>query len=231
MQILRLEPLKDDCVPFTIATSDSTLLSSIDDNTLLQSQIISLSSPSEILVLRLKVTVDIVSQAVTQMHVIELSDWAETELGGWLRASLQDRSIATIGTAFGHYWTIYLQRFKCWTDAARKHAALITDDRGVGKISSPPLNADLAYITPQLYWQDLNMARGTLSLTIQWRVLISDNGTVNSDVSAHVKYPDTWRRTDAGAELDKMGEAFKMLVEERGITEAIGVLADLLFPG
>lgn len=199
---------------------------------MLHSQIIALSSPSKIFVLRLKVTLDIVSQAVTQLHVIELSDWAETELGGWLRGSSQDRSIAAIGTAFGHYWMVCLQRFKCWTDAVRKHSDLITDDRGFVKISSPPSNADLPHIIPLLCWHDLNMARGTLSLTIQWRIFISsDNGTVDSDVSAQATYPETWRRTDAGAELDKMGEAFRMLVEERGVTEAIGVLADLLFPG
>lgn len=199
---------------------------------MLHSQIIALSSPSKIFVLRLKVTLDIVSQAVTQMHVIELSDCAETEFGGWLRESSQDRSIAAIGTAFGHYWMTCLQRFKCWTDTVRKHGAFIADDRGFGKISSPSINADLPYITPLLHCQELTMARGTLSLTIQWRIFISsDNGTVDSDVSAQATYPETWRRTDAGAELEKTGEAFRMLVEERGVTEAVGVLADLLFPG
>lgn len=73
------------------------------------------------------------------------------------------------------------------------------------------------------------MARGSLSLTIQWRVSISNDGNVDSDVSALAKFPDTWRWTEAGAELDKVGEAFKMLVNDRGAAQAIRVLAGLLF--
>lgn len=180
--------------------------------------------------MRFKLTVDIVSQTVTQVQVIELSDWAEGELGVWLRGFSQKRSIAAVGTAFGQYWLVGLQRLKCWGDAVRNHGDMIADDRGFGRLSSRPTNADLAYVAPHLCWRDLHLARGTLSLTIQWRVSISDDGKVDSDVSALAKFPDTWQWTEDGAELDKVGEAFKMLLNDRGAAEAICVLAGLLFP-
>lgn len=163
------------------------------------------------------------------MQVVELSDWAEGDLGEWLRSSRKG-SIAAVGAAFGHYWLTCLQRLKCWGDAVRNYGDMIADDRGFGTIPSRLTNADLTSVIPHLCWRDLHMARDTLSLTVQWCVSISDDGKVDSDVSALAKFPDTWRWTEAGAELDKVGEAFKMLVNDRGATQAICVLAGLLFP-
>jgi len=230
-QTLNLEPLGDGVVSLTVTISESILLPSTPENDLLQSQIIVLSSSSQALLLKLHLTVNVVSQFVTQIQVIELSDWAEGELGRWLRAPSQDRSVAAIGTALGHYWKVCLQRLKCWRDAARDYGVyMIADDGAFGKIPLRPTNADLAYIIPRLCWQDLHIARGTLFLTIQWRVSISKEGNVDSDVSALAVFPETWRRTEDGAELDNIGQAFKMLVIDRGAAQAICVIAGLLFP-
>lgn len=226
---LDLEPSEDRSAPFTVTISDTILLAPTPDNVLLQSQIISLSSKSHALFVKLKLTIDVVSQTITQMQVVELSDWAEGELGGWLRASSQKRSIVAVGAALGHYWLTCLQRLKCWGDAVRNYGDMMADDRGFSRMPSRPTIADLASIIPHLCWRDLHMARGSLSLTIQWRVSISNDGNVDSDVSALAKFPDTWRWTEAGAELDKVGEAFKMLVNDRGAAQAIRVLAGLLF--
>lgn len=226
---LNLESPEDGVAPFTITTSDSQLLSG-PENTLLQSQTVMLSSTPSALVATVLLTVNVASQSVTKMQVIQVSDWAEEELGEWLRSPPQQRSVKAIGTAFGRYWSMCRQRFECWEASARDYGDLIVDDGVHSGVSSQLTRADLSSLIPRLRWRELHMARGAVCLNVHWHVSISDDGNVSSDVSALPQIPDTWRRTEAGAELDKVGEVFKMLVNDRGAAQATRVVAGLLFP-
>lgn len=227
---LSFEVLETPITPFTVTTSDLVLLPFNTENKLLQSQMIVLSSPCQSLLLELRLVIDVTSQTSTRMEVIELSDWAEDELGGWLRASSANRSVAAIGTAFGRYWIVCLERLRSWDDAVRKYGDLIAVHADIEGMSWPPTNDYLPLVIPHLCWRSLCMARDAVALVIKWSITIDDNGNVESDVLALPSFPDRWRETEVGMELEKVGDAFKLLLDDKGPTEAISVVAGLLFP-
>ena len=69
--------------------------------------------------------------------------------------------------------------------------------------------------------QELVFARSNVQLKVTWRISLSDQGEVESHSSACPRFPAAWHQ-EATSELAKIGDAFMMLVEDRGISEAIG---------
>ena len=77
--------------------------------------------------------------------------------------------------------------------------------------------------------QDLVFSRSNVQLKVDWRISLSDQGEVESHSSAYPRFPPAWQQ-DANSELARIGDAFTMLVEDRGITEAIGMICKVVFP-
>lgn len=202
---------------FTITTSNTLLLPPTVDNELLQRQDITLSTSQRLLTSDLQLTANTITQQISHLDIRAISSWAEPELGSWLRQSKGEMELTALGSAFGRYWEVASLRGKCWISCKQDFENLIAN--------APESNSPLLY----LGMQDLIFVRSNVQLKVSWRILISERGEVESHSSAHPRFPAAWQQ-EANSELAKIGDAFMMLVEDRGIPEAIGMICKVVFP-
>ena len=202
---------------FTITTSNALLLPPTVDNELLQRQDIALSTSQRLLTSDLQLTANTITQQISHLDVRAISSWAEPELGSWLRQSMEKMELTNLGRAFGRYWEVAKLRGKCWISCKQDYENLVAN--------APESKSPLLY----LGMQDLIFVRSNVQLKVSWRILISERGEVESHSSAHPRFPAAWQQ-EANSELAKIGDAFMMLVEDRGIPEAIGMICKVVFP-
>lgn len=216
-QALELDIAQSAAPPFTTITSDTILLPSTVGNDLLQRQSVTMSAPQQLLVCDLLLIANVTTQQVSHHDIQALSPWAEPELGSWLRQSHEEMGLAALGRAFGRYWDVAKLRGKCWIRCKQDFKNLITN--------IPESDNPLLY----LGMQDLVFARSNVQLKVTWRISLSDQGEVESHSSACPRFPPAWQQ-EANSELAKIGDAFMMLVEDRGIPEAVGTICKVVFP-
>ena len=216
-QVLDLDMAQPGAAPFTITTSNTLLLSPTVNNNLSQRQDVTMSTPQQLLTCNLQLTANITTQKISNLGIQGLSSWAEPELGSWLQQSYQEMELAALGRAFGRYWEVARLRGKCWMSCKQDFEKLVAN--------APESNSPLLY----LGMQDIVFARSNVSLKITWRISLTDQGEVESHSSAYPRFPAAWQQ-EANCELAKIGDAFMMLVEDRGIPEAIGMICKVVFP-
>lgn len=216
-QVLQWDIQQTAAAPFTITISNTSLLPPTADNELLQRQDMALSTSQQLLAIDLQFTVSTTTQQISQLDVKGMSSWAEPELGSWMRRSLEKMELTALGRAFGRYWEVAILRGKCWNSCKQDFENLVAN--------APESNSPILY----LGMQDLIFARSNVQLKVSWHILISDQGEVESHTSAHPRFPAAWQQ-DANIELAKIGDAFTMLVEDRGIPEAVGMICKVVFP-
>ena len=214
---LDLNTMQTGVTPFTITISNVSLLPTTADNDLLQRQDVCLSTPQQSLKCDLQLTTNINAHQIAKLETRALSSWAEPELGSWLRGPREKMEVAALGRAFGRYWEVAKVRGKCWISCKQEFTNLVAN--------APESNSPLLY----LGMQDLIFARSNVQLKLTWRISLSDQGEVESHSSAYPRFPAAWLQ-DANSELTKVGDAFMMLVEDRGIPEAIGTICKVVFP-
>lgn len=213
---------QDEIAPFTITTVNAMLLPSTADDALQQRLDLTLLAPRQLLRAKLQVTLNVSNQTIEKLRVLGLSPWADRELGGWLRALPADSALSVIGTSFGRYYEISRDRAQCFLDSAQDFKALIADTI---VLESP----EHSRLSKYLGRQDITFIRDQVSFDVAWLVSFGDDGEVKSRTTAKARFPDMWRRT-VGAELEKIGDAFDLLVKEKGAFEAIRVVCKLMFP-
>lgn len=216
-QVLDLDTLQTAATPFSITTSNTLLLPNTADNNLLQRQDVTMSTPQQLLICDLQLTANITTQQISQINIKLLSSWAEPELGSWLRQSCESMELAALGRAFGRYWEAARLRGKCWLSCKQDFTDLV--------VNAPESTSPLLY----LGMQDLVLACSNVQLKVTWRISLSDQGEVESHTSACPRFPAAWQQ-EANSELAKIGDVFVMLVEDRGIPEAIGTICKVVFP-
>ena len=108
-------------------------------------------------------------------------------------------------------------------ESEREFKALLPNRRITGRAGSSNLVSHLGR-------QELKFSRNLVVLDFVWKISINNDGEVEGNISAKASFPDTWRRTEGGAELGKIDEAFDLLVKDRGALEAIRVVCTLIFP-
>ena len=214
---LDLDTMRTAVTPFTITISNASLLPTTADNDLLQRQDVCLSTPQQSLKCDLQLTTNINAHQIATLETQALSSWAEPELGSWLRRPREEMEVATLGRVFGRYWEVAKLRGKCWISCKQEFTNLVAN--------APESNSPLWY----LGLQDLIFARSNVQLKLTWRISLSDQGEVESHSSAYPRFPAAWQQ-EANSELTKVGDAFMMLVEDRGIPEAIGTICKVVFP-
>ena len=208
--------LEEDVVaPFDINILNIRLLPSTRNDVLLQRQEVVLLSSEHSLEAKLQFTMNVSDQTVVQLQLLELSPWANQELGTWLRLFPEGKDVSTIGRAFGRYSEVSRDRTQYFRDTHREFATLLPSEK-------------TATYEPGL--QTLSFTRDLVTLKITWVVSINNDGEIETQISAAAAFPDTWQRTGGGAELDKVGEAFDLLVKDRGVMEAMRVVCKLIFP-
>ena len=216
-----LDKLQTTTEPFTITTTDTLLLPSTGNKTLLQQQNVSLSTPHHLLTCDLQFTANVATQEISHLDIQELSSWAEPELGSWLRQPHHEKmALAALGNAFGRYWEAAERRSQCWISCREKFNDLVVNARSESTAPNPPLS--------NLGTQDLVLARRNVELKFDWVISIDDEGAVESRSSVSPSFPQSW--PDEGGQLAKIGDAFAMLVEDRGIAEAVGMICKIVFP-
>lgn len=224
-QVLDLDNLQTTADPFTITTSNKLLLPSAADKNLLQRQEVTMSTAHQSLTCDLQLTTDLATQQISHLDVQALSSWAEPELGAWLRQSHEKLELPALGSALGRYWELANLRSECWINCKQDFKDLVAN----ALEPDDPLS--------HLGLQDLIFARRNVRLKVHWGISLSDRGEVESHGSASGSFPPSWQQQqqEAGgngsSELAKIGDAFEMLVEDRGgIGEAVGVLCRVVFP-
>ena len=215
--ILDLDSMQTAATPFIITISNASLLPTTADNDLLQRQDVLLSTPQESLKCDLQLTTNFNAHQIMKLETQALSSWAEPELGSWLREPREKIEVAALGRAFGRYWEVAKLRGKCWISCKQEFTNLVAN--------APESNSPLLY----LGMQDLVFARSNVQLKLTWRISLSDQGEVESHSSAYPRFPAAWQQ-EANSDLTKVGDAFMMLVEDRGISEAIGMICKVVFP-
>ena len=78
--------------------------------------------------------------------------------------------------------------------------------------------------------QSLLLASGGVSLLVAWRIGLDWTGETESHISASTSFPTSWRKADKRRSLGMVERAFDHLVKERGVCEAVRIVANLLFP-
>lgn len=217
-------------MPFTCEISNTRLLPSTTADTLLQSQDIYMSSPSSpLLSIRFHITACISSQLVEDLQVLEMNPWAELEFGTWLR-NPRVRSLEVIGKSFSRYWTTCRQRLECWKSAARNFGHILVNADDV--LTQPALlnTVDQQEPCSQFGRQNILFARDAVIVEINWSISLNEDGEAESEILARPRFPETWQRNDIGTHLSKVGEAFDLLLKEKGPMQAISVIASLVFP-
>ena len=216
-------PIQSATEPFTITTSDALLLPSTEDKSPLQRQKVTLSTPHLSLTCDLQLTANTATQEISQLDVQALSSWAEPELGSWLRQPHDKMELAALGRAFGHYWEAAQRRSQYRFSCREDFKDLVAD------APSESTHSPRSYLGTQ----DLVLSRSNVQLKFHWSISIDDDGKVNDQSSVSPSFPPAWRQQqgpDDWGQLAKISDAFAMLVEDRGIAEAIGMICKIVFP-
>ena len=216
------EPPQSTTDPFTVTTSDTLLLPSKEDKSLLQRQKVTISTPHQLLTCDLQLTANVATQEISQLDAQALSSWAEPELGSWLRQPHDKMMLAALGRAFGRYWEAAQLRSQCWINCREDFKDL------VAKAPSESTNNPPSYLGTK----DLVLARSNVQLKFHWGISIDEEGQVDSQSSVYPSFPPSWQQQgpDDGGQLAKIGDAYAMLVEDRGIAEAVGMICKIVFP-
>lgn len=218
-QVLDLDKLQTTADPFTITTSNKLLLPSAVGENLLQREEVTMSTAHQLLTCDLQLTTNLATQQISHIDVLALSSWAEPELGSWLRQSHEKMELPALGRAFGRYWEVAKLRSECWISCKQNFKDLV---------ANAPESDDPLF---HLGTQDLVFARRNVLLKVHWGISLSDQGEVESHSSASPRFPPAWQQEEAdGSELAKIGDAFEMLVEDRGIGEAVEIICKVVFP-
>ncbi|KAL9123748.1 MAG: hypothetical protein Q9217_006852 [Psora testacea] len=208
---------------FTVKILNSTILSLMLDNCLSVRQDVVISTPEHARLARLQMSVDPTSQVVSGVRVLEMIDWAVAELSPWLANEAGGKTTISIGKAIGRYLEVSGIRARCWSRCKNDFSAM--EKATVDNASSLRDNQFPSYGDSLL-----QLARSSAKLAVRWYISFSDCGDIESKVFSETTLPNTWKQLAGGHELSRIDEAFDRLARERGVTKAIHVIADILFP-
>lgn len=198
----------------------------------------SLQCPHEGVPLTVKfhLSIDRKTQKYTKLEISSISPWATVELGRWLRTEAVDLDRPTIEKTISRYWELSRIRATCWHRCEHdlKHNLAESHDENPSPPGNGPPNSpqfSLSSFQPYLGQQSLCLTQFPgIVLLINWRVAISPDGFVQSILSGHASFPDSWtEKTSDAAALGKIGEVFDLLVQEFGVFEAVRTLGGVIF--
>ena len=78
--------------------------------------------------------------------------------------------------------------------------------------------------------QSIQLARSAVGFEVRWLIAVrEEDGGVESRVSCQFSCPNEWKGVDPGGDLAGVERAFEGLVREVGVTEALRIMARVLF--
>ena len=213
-----------------INSSDTYLIDHMPEDTVIAIQVISFWLPSQTFHCKVRVTVNAASLQIEGLEVLDLSPWAELELGAWLRSQSRDKNLLTLGQSVRGYWTACRQRLACINEAAQGFGDLFVNSTDFGSLLPPP--AELEEDAPNAHNKrhTLTFARDGVSLHIDWQITINDEGQPTDSIIAHPAFPKAWQQTEFATEFGKVRKAFDSLLRRNGVAQALQAITGLLFP-
>ncbi|KAH8732480.1 hypothetical protein GQ44DRAFT_697696 [Phaeosphaeriaceae sp. PMI808] len=199
-----------------------------------QKHTIDITGPQKLLTAQTTVTINSQANEIIGMNIVDLSPWAEPELGTFLRKRAHEKDLSNACWAIETYWTIAQKRAQYWNRCETTFAHLL-----IGQINKDTENRRSQTNTgTKMSRKDLNRHLGRDSLVLQdkhvllkvnWRIAFDWTGEAESDVTIETAFPSAWTEADAGRALSKVPETFVSLVQSRGAFEATKVVTALLF--
>ena len=221
-------PIETDIRNANIACYNTHLLDGMQKESICLSQMLSFSFPCDSLRCEIRAIINVMSKPpyVENMTVLELSTWAEAELGVWLRSPSRSTSLEALGQSIRNYWSACQERLQCFTEAAQAFGSVVMVAHygdSHADLQQGGRNADNGR-------QKLSFTRDGVSLDVNWQITFTDGGQTTNIITAQPTFPETWEHTQNASELGKVGGAFKALLGKNGAAYAIRAIAGLMFP-
>lgn len=211
--------------PFSIKISNVALLPKASDSDALQQQDVDFITSQHSIPLTLQLTTNITTQRFIRISAVHLPSWAVAEFGLWLQEAPDELDVEAVGTAVGRFWRLSQLRARCWHQCQIEFPDLTVNAVSPNGRSSvePPEQEHLGC-------QFQQFSRSSVSITVHWRLSFTLEGEAESHVYAGATFPTAWKQADRSDELGKVGQAFDLLVRDRGVTDAVRMILRLIFP-
>ena len=168
--------------------------------------------------LKFQLSIDPVSQTLKSLDVLNAAAWVEGDLSPWLQKLPNDKPLAFFSATIGRYIEVSRKRAGCWSQCNTKLTDLVATELNTKSDSAA------------LGLSSMQLSRSPVVMPIEWHIDINDKGEVESRISCKCSFPKEWRQLDTRADLNRVDEIFHSLVTERGVMEAIRIMAKTLFP-
>ncbi|KAF1968811.1 hypothetical protein BU23DRAFT_601951 [Bimuria novae-zelandiae CBS 107.79] len=199
-----------------------------------QKHVIDITGPQTLLTASIAITIDTLTSTILDLKLVNLSHWADRELGAFIRAKGQDLGNAC--WAIGSYWELAKKRAEYWQRCEVAFAHLIpgrshqhTENinvqsrAGSGKgFSRKDLNRHLG--RDVLVLEDRHVV-----LRITWTIGFDWTGEAESEVRVVPAVPRVWREADDADGFKKIPETFDSLLHSKGVFAATKTMVALLF--
>ncbi|KAI9656602.1 MAG: hypothetical protein M1821_004809 [Bathelium mastoideum] len=237
--------------PFTFSSQMSA--PSQDSDNMMQTHIVQIRGPQKLFHARIQMTINTQHECISSLSVCSLPPWAETELGAWIRSPCTSRGptendVSSICWAMGSYWEMAVKRAKCWvrcqdafprllsdlsvsTKSQAKGTAAVDGGRGdeIEDTERTEIQLSPSRIRQHLGRRSLTLRRDGVLLEVRWVIGFDWTGEAESEVSVDYACPEFWHKMDNRKSLKKIPETFQSLVQNKGVFEAVRVMAGLLF--
>jgi hypothetical protein len=209
-----------------IQTREQIVSESLSTSPLRSKRRLAVHEPSGLFSMDLELTINNTDDMIAAIDFAHLSPWAEAEFGVWARPAFPTGDLPALGRAFGEYWSLNVLRAKTWARCNAEFASLLHDPspQSTSNLQDSGASSSRAVVHAHLGRRDLQFSRNGASLLIQWEIDLDWTGAANSVVSASCALPASWRDADERGSFALVGPAFKRLVEERGVMEAVKIM-------
>lgn len=195
---------------------------------------IDIVGPQRLLVVQISIIIDALANEIIDMQILNLSPWAERELGAFLRKRARQKDLGNACWAIGSYWTIAQKRAQHWQRCETTFPHLLDDQSNDNRENVRPRTQPDAKISRR----DLNKHLGRDSLLLQdkhvllkcnWRIGFDWTGEADSELDVMPAFPSVWTEEDTESKLSKVPETFASLLQSKGVYEATRIMTSLLF--
>ena len=106
---------------------------------------ITLTSPQHLLIVKIRLTVNIEVNKNTELAVLNISSWANSELGSWLKSEAIELNKNEIEKTLGRYWEISKIRATCWHQCEEQIGVKFMNDKSTSTLNK---GGEIAQIPP-----------------------------------------------------------------------------------
>ncbi|KAJ4305173.1 hypothetical protein N0V90_000704 [Kalmusia sp. IMI 367209] len=201
-----------------------------------QKHLIEIIGPQSLLTSTISITIDTLTITIIDLKLMSLSNWADRELGSFIRAKADNKDLGNACWAIGSYWDIAKKRAEYWHRCEAAFGHLIPgqtneDTENLTEKSRGKLDLSLSR-------RDLNRHLGRdilvledrhVLLKISWKIVFDWTGEAESEISAAPAVPQVWLEADSNDSFKKIPETFVSLLQNKGAFAATKTMVALLF--